>query len=258
MATQNAKMAPAPTEESAPTTDMPLFFREPWVLENKRHATASVSPTTEFSFTKKVNSVPLNAIEFVEVAKHYPIVFSQGETPVAMAVIGLEQENMFVDEAGAWRAGAYIPAYVRQYPFALLEQPTDQRFYLCVDEAASQFHATAVEGAQPIFKEDGTPSELATHALQYCTSYYQQRTISQELCNDLEKHRLLEPYHASVQLQSGRLIQLSGFRMINEAAFNALSDEVFNEFRKKGWLGFIYLALASASNWKQLSDLVTR
>ena len=36
--------------------------------------------------------------------------------------------------------------------------------------------------------------------------------------------------------------------------FNALPEADFNALRSKGWLPFIYLSLASFSNWKQIAD----
>jgi len=58
-------------------------------------------------------------------ARTYPIVFSAAAPTVPFAVVGLrENENLFVDATGNWRDDAYIPAYVRRYPFCLVE--TDQ------------------------------------------------------------------------------------------------------------------------------------
>lgn len=251
-----AKAATAAAPESASgSAELPLYFRQPRLLERVRHATATILPTTDYRFARETNSVPLNAIEFIEAVKSYPIVFSVGEAPVPVAVLGLEQQNLMVDEAGRWRAGDYVPAYARQYPFIFMEQPGDEKFYLCVDEAASQFNAGPVEGGQPLYDAEGKPTELANHALQFCTQYYQHRRMTQNFCADLVSHGLLSPYQTAFNAPGGRQLQLGGFQMVDEAAFNALPEAVFNEFRGKGWLPFIYLALASTSNWKRLADL---
>lgn len=248
----------APEATSTETGGLPLFFQKPALLDNKRHATASIRPTVDYGFAKNVNSVTLNAIEFIEAVKSYPIVFSQGEVPVPVAILGLEQTNQFVGQDGKWLAGHYTPAYVRQYPFIFMSQPNDEKFYLCVDEAAPQFSDKTEEGSNPIYNADGTPSDLANHALQFCTSYYQHRNITEAFCADLAKHKLLSPYSTEVKKADGSSLHLNGFQMINETLFNALSDKVFREFREKGWLPFIYLSLASASNWKRVSDLEIR
>ena len=43
---------------------------------------------------------------------------------VPVAILGLRgAANQFVNSEGAWREGKYIPAYVRRYPFILMESP---------------------------------------------------------------------------------------------------------------------------------------
>ncbi len=249
--TAAAAEQPKPDAES---TGLPLFYSKPVVLDVARHADATVTPITDYSFARKVNSVPVNGIEFIEAAKQYPVVFTLGEQAMPVAVLGLENDNYFVEKDGSWKKGYYVPAYVRQYPFIFFEQPEQERFYLCIDEAAECFHQGASEGGQPLYT-DGKASELSNHALQFCTAYYQHYNITKNLCADLVKHKLLAPFQSEAKLASGKQMHLSGFQMIDETAFNALSDEVFAEFRKKGWLAFIYLALAATSNWKQLIDL---
>lgn len=234
---------------------LPLFFQKPAALEKHRHAKAGLITKPSLAFAGKANSVSLTALEFIEAAKHYPIVFSTAEDATPMAILGLESENYFVTAEGEWTAGAYVPAYVRQYPFILFENAEEKRFFLCVDEKASQFRVEGGEGAVPFFNDDGTPSPLSNQALEFCHSFYQHHGVTRNFVADLKQHNLLVPYQSSVTLKSGRKIVLSGFSMIDEAAFNALSEQVFLEFRTKGWLPFIYLSMASASNWKQLYAL---
>ncbi|MFM9889674.1 MAG: SapC family protein [Rickettsiales bacterium] len=247
--------AQATAQVNQAASELPLYFREPRLLDRVRHAAATILPAVDYRFTRDANSVPLNAIEFIEAVKSYPIVFSVGAEPVPVAVLGLEQRNLMVDGAGQWRTGDYVPAYARQYPFIFMEQAGDDKFYLCVDEAAVQYSEGPAEGGQPLYDAEGKPTELANHALQFCTQYYQHRRMTQNFCADLVAHALLSPYQTAFNAPSGRQLQLSGFQMIDEAAFNALPESVFNEFRSKGWLPFIYLALASTSNWKRLADL---
>ena len=247
--------AKAEEESTARGTGLPLFFQKPAALEKERHAKAGISTQVDLRFAKATNSVMLNAIEFIEAAKYYPIVFTKAETPVALAILGLEQENYFVEADGSWKANAYVPAYVRQYPFILFEQPEDEKFFLCVDEKAPHFRSTGGEGTNDLFNADGTPSAMTSQALEYCSAYYRHNAITKQFVEDLVKHKLLSPYESSMELNSGRKVGISNFLMIDESAVNALSNEVFLEFRKKGWLPFIYLALVSSSNWKQLAQL---
>lgn len=250
MATANPATT-AETQQAAPAS-LPLFFSKPAIIEKERHAHTHLSHTSDISFAKQTNSVPLNTLEFIEASKFYPIVFTADEQSVPVAVLGWEKDNYFVDAQGAWAENHYIPAYIRQYPFIFVQNEQTDRFLLALDEAAANVHEGPTEDAEPLF-ENGEPSSLSKRALEFCTSFYQHMNITRNFCADLKAHKLLSPYSSKATLE-GREMQLNGFLMIDEAAFNALPDETFLEFRKKGWLAFIYLAMASASNWKMLME----
>lgn len=254
-------MAGVKTGTSAKEADdegnLPLFFKRPAVLDKERHATAALSSGELFTFAKPANSVPLNTIEFIEASKHYPIVFTDEASPLPVAILGLEKENYFVDKKGNWLDNAYLPAYVRQYPFMFYQPEGGDRFFLCIDEGAPHFRTKMGEGCAA-FYEKGEPSAMAKRALEFCTAYQQHLHITRNFCKDLVAYKLLTPHSSNVTLASGKKLALHGFSIIDEAAFNALPDEVFLEFRQKGWLAFIYLAMASSSNWKQLVQLADK
>ena len=244
------------TKESANVQNgLPLFFKKPAALEKDRHAKSGLITKPDLRFAKAANSVTITAFEFIEACKFYPIVFTATNDPVPLAILGLEQENYFVDADGKWLNDAYVPAYIRQYPFVFFENAAEKRFYLCVDEKSEQFRAEAGEDAKPFFNEDGTPSSLTSQALDFCNTYHQHHSLTRNFAADLKKHNLLLPYESSFTLKTGRKITLSGFTMIDEKALNQLPEAVFNEFRSKGWLPLIYLAIASTTNWMRLSKL---
>ncbi len=232
---------------------LPLFFIKPAAVEKARHAASGLHMQTDMRFARATNSLAINVLEFIEASKHYPIVFTNNDSPLPLAIVGLEQENYFVNAEGKWLEDHYIPAYVRQYPFILFENAAEKKFFLCVDEKSTHFRANGGEGTSPLFNEDGTPSPMTNQALEFCSTYYRHHMVTRNFTADLKKHNLLAPYNSQMALQSGRQISLAGFQMIDEAAFNALSDEVFLEFRKKGWLPFIDFALGSMSNWRRLA-----
>lgn len=254
--TQKAEApASAPAQPTAPAAGLPLFFRKPHPLDVKRHKQAAIRPGSEFSFARATNSIPLNAIEFLEAVRHYPIVFTMGDNPMPVAIVGLERANYFVQADNSWKPGAYIPAYVRQYPFVFFERPEEKKFYLCIDEGAPHFKSAPEEGALRLYKDDDKPSDITNNALQFCTAFYNHYLITRNFCEDLKNHKLLMPYQSEAKLASGKVMNLAGFQMINEKALNQLPDKVFLEFRRKGWLPFIYFMLASAANWKRLIDI---
>ena len=243
-------------EEGLASTNNPLFFVTPHILDAKRHAKSTLTANEDYRFSKDSNSVPVNGIEFIEAAKYYPIVFSGREDILPAAVLGFEQTNSLIDAAGKWRAGFYVPAYVRQYPFIFFEDPNHERFYLCVDEGSANFSLEGKKDGIAIYNNDGTTAPLGERALEYCTAFYQHHLITINFCSDLVKHDLLVPFQSEAKLANGRTLQINNFKIIDEKKFNELPDNVFAEFRKMGWLPFVYLSLASNSNWKRLLEFV--
>ncbi len=249
---------PSNEKKDAVLPALPMFFREPRPLDAKRHAKAAITPGGDYGFARDTNSILVNTIEFLEAAKSYPIVFTADEKPLPAVIVGLERANYFVQEDGGWKNGHYIPAYVRQYPFLFLERPQENKFYLCIDEGSPQYSPIQGRDKLPLYTPQGKPAPITEQALQFCTAFYQHYAIARHFCDDLKKRDLLMPYHSEARLASGRKLGLSGFQMIDEKALSRLSDKDFLEFRKKGWLPFIYFALASASNWKRLADLANQ
>lgn len=241
--------------EGTSPSGLPLLYKLPTMLDAVRHVQASVRPSSDFSFARPTNSLPLNTIEFIDAAKTYPIVFTDNDLTLPVAIVGLEQQNYFVRPDNSWQEGAYIPAYVRQYPFIFFENTWEKKFYLCVDEAAPHFSATGMEYAHPLYTGSGAPTEFTNNALKFCTAFYQHHLITRNFCADLQEHKLLRPYQSEITLTSGRKTQLSGFLMIDENALNSLPNKTYLSLRDKGWIPFIYLALASTSNWKNLVAL---
>ena len=181
----------------------------------------------------------------------YPIVFTTGDPVVPVAVLGLRgARNQFVEKNGSWRSGAYIPAYIRRYPFILMENPGRLQFTLCIDEASTLL----VDGdVQPLFDGD-TATETTDNALQFCSAYQGQHAFTLEFTAALEKYGLLVENRASVALKSGEQLSLSGFRMVDEEKLTALPDDIFLEWRQRGWIALIYCHLLSIGNWQYLVE----
>ena len=242
--------APAAPQDS----NLPLFFRKPAPLDLKRHAKAGLLPTQDIAFAATTNSIMVNAIEFFEAAKQYPIVFTQGEVPLPVVIVGLEQKNYFVGKDGSWKTGSYIPAYVRKYPFVFMDVPERNEFVLCIDEAASQYKENGGKDAVALYK-DGKPSDMTKNALEFCTAYHNHHQVTRKFCEAVQAAGLLTPTRSDAKLASGREIHLGGFQSIDEKKVNALPDATVLEFFKKGWLPLLYAALMSGANWKKLVDL---
>lgn len=235
---------------------LPMFFRAPLALDPKRHANAGLKAISDLSFAKQTNSIAINAVEFFEAAKHYPIVFTGTDVPMPGIIVGLEQQNYFVDAKGRWKDGTYVPAYVRKYPFLFLDMPEKQQLMLCVDEGAPQFAEKGARDAHPLF-EGEKPSALCSNALEFCKVYHQHYLHTQALGLDLKRANVLEQMQSNTKLDTGREIQLSGFWVVDEKKLAELPDATILDFHKRGVLPLLYAALLSGSNWKKLADIAT-
>lgn len=251
---KNATNPKADKTAAGSSTGLPLFFQRPVPLDLKRHAKAALLPVQDLRFAATTNSILINAVEFFEAAKQYPIVFTQSESPMPAVIVGLEQNNYFVNDKGAWKEGAYLPAYVRKYPFVFMDVPERNEFLLCIDEAAPQYKENGAKDAIPLYK-DNAPSELTRNALEFCTAYHNHHQLTAKFCEDIRAADLLTPTRSDAKLYTGREIHLGGFQAIDDKKVAALSDEKVVEFFKKGWMPLIYAALMSASNWKRLVDM---
>ena len=246
-------MSTASPAEPRPAAELPLFYREPRPLDPARHARAGLVATRSLGFAAKTNSVPLAADEFYIAQAHYPIVFTQGKQPAPVAVVGLANEDNLFVAGGKWRDGAYVPAYVRRYPFVFIRSGDDSKYILAVDEAAEGY---ASDGGQPLF-EGEEPTASTKHALQFCVEFQRQYEIAQAFAAAAEAAGLLTEYRADIR-RGDRVITLSGFRVVDEAKFNGLPDETFLNWRQRGWLALTYAHLMSMRRWDALAALTDK
>jgi hypothetical protein len=163
-----------------------------------------------------------------------------------------ETRNLFVDKAGRWAEGVYIPAYVRRYPFLFFENPKekDTQFILGIDDAAPLLK----EGPQNRLFLNGKPTRVVERALAFCSEYQTNITITRDFCKAVESERLLSDKEAVITLADGRKTRLTGFRVIEEKSFDKLPSKTFLRWRRRGWLHPVYLHLVSIANWAQLID----
>ena len=123
---------------SAPKPKLPMFFNDLVPLNSQNHKGWKSKQFPDVSFLAKQHAIPVTVDELIDAQRHFPIVFSAGDNPVPLALMGLnEGVNTFVDDKGVITQDVYLPAYVRRYPFMLakLQANTDE-LSLCFDPSA--------------------------------------------------------------------------------------------------------------------------
>lgn len=252
-ATDDATAAGGTGTPGALDPRLPLFYTAPQRLDSRRHAGKRMTAGAKLSFARATNSIPLNGIEFLLAVKHYPIVFTATDPALPVAVVGLrERENLHLRADGTWEPGAYVPAYVRRYPFIFLEDRERGQFVLCIDESAETLSETDGE----LLFDGDQPGPAGTRGRDFCTAFQGQAQATRAFADAVAAAGLLVENRAQVVLKDGRAMGVAGFRVIDEAKFNALPDQTILEWRRKGWLPLVYCHLVSTSNWANLVDRV--
>ena len=242
-----AKASTETKPEASEAPQFPLFYKAPRPVEATRHAKSGLVENMDVGFAADANAIPVNIVEFAVAARHYPIVFSTAEPSLPVVVSGLRTgTNAFIGIDNTWARGFYIPAYVRRYPFILMENAEKEQFILCVDEESV---ALTDGGERQLFNDDGKPSELTDRALEFCRAYHGQYEATRQFVAALHEHDLLTENSTEIRLTDDRKIQMQGYKVIDREKFDKLPDDVFLEWRKKNWLPVVYSHLVSLSNW---------
>ncbi|MDP9128018.1 MAG: SapC family protein [Pseudomonadota bacterium] len=233
--------------------NLPMFYTAPRPLDRAKDAQLRISRPTHFRFAARTNAIPLLIDEFPMAAAHYPIVFADGPIPIPAAVVGLQNDtNLFVDKQGRWQNNAYLPAYVRRYPFILMDDTEQKQFVLCIDEGSDMVSSN---GEYALFEND-EPSAFTKSAMEFCAVLRQQGDTTDAFVKSLKDNDLLIPNDAKIDVRDGTQLQLNGFLVINPQKFDALPDDVFIQWRRNGWLGLVYAQLLSSHRWQNLVDLM--
>ncbi len=235
---------------------LPLFYKKPTPLDSKIHGKLALKKNFGLDFTKNVNAVPVNLIELPQVCHAYPIAFSPDDTGTPVAILGIrDRENLFLKSNGEWEEDTYIPAYIRRYPFIFSEMPGNDQLSLCIDMDDAVIDK---KGDQMFFQDDGKPTVLAQNALEFCKSYHAAAQQTIEFGKALAASGILVDRQAEIAIGGGKRITFSGFRIVDEQKLADLDDKIILEWRKKGWLPFIYAHLFSGVQWQRLTRLLNK
>ncbi|PZQ46346.1 MAG: sapC family protein, partial [Micavibrio aeruginosavorus] len=140
-------------------------------------------------------------------------------------------------------------------PTIFSEMPGNDQLSLCIDMEESLIEK---DGEQRFFTDDGKPTTLSQNALEFCKSYHAAAQHTIEFGQALASSGILVDRHAEITVAPGKKINFSGFRIVDEAKLADLDDKLFLEWRKKGWLPFIYAHLFSGAQWQRLTRLLNK
>src|SRR6185369_12788083 len=145
----------------------PKYFSEIVALDKKRDAALTVAPVSDLGFARDEYVLPALVDELPALAACYPVVFTNHETPVMVALTGRTRNN-FIDEKGEWAGESYLPLVIRTYPFAALEDGNGDVVF-CVDR---KYQGIGVKGGKKVFADkQGKLTAFGHHAANFANSY---------------------------------------------------------------------------------------
>jgi len=248
-----AKTSAAPAKDKAAASQTPLFYTKPTLITVDAHKKTGLNKDIGFGFASGANAIPVNLVEFPQLAHYYPIAFARDAVATPVAIVGVRNdENLFVNGKGEWVPNTYIPAYARRYPFILSESTGSEQLSLCIDDANNSLSAKG----EPFFDDANQPSQVSKNALEFCRSYHQAALQTQEFGKVLAAADLLVDRTAEITVKGGQRITFSGFRIVDEAKFNQLPEKTFMEWRQKGYLAGVYAHLFSGLHWGTITRMV--
>ena len=236
-----------------------LFYRNVTAISRDQHRGLKFKPVEGFGFAARTNCLPVAGTEFYQAARCYPILFvseiKNGEQEIApILLVGLDPgHNEYVNKAQQWKIGAYLPAFVRRYPFVLAETPNNSNeFAVCFDRDFEGFSET--EG-QLLINDDGSPSAVLGNAIQFMNGFNQEMARNRHFVEALVRLDLLEKRSAEIRSAAGDLFNLQDFLMVSEDKFAKLKASDLASLHEAGFLGWIFAHLMSLSNLTMLFDM---
>jgi hypothetical protein len=230
---------------TAPQASLPVFYKDLMPLNSRDHASWKSRTTDKAPWLAGFHAVPLTVEEFPQAARHFPIIFSTGDSPVPLALLGLnEGVNVFVDADGKLTENIYIPAYVRRYPFLLAKlTPDSGELSLCFDPTTDL--VGAFDEGNALFDGD-QPSESTKAVLGFCEQFEQAGLKTQAFIDELAKHKLLMDGEVAIQQEgAAQPFIYRGFQMINQEVLREVRGDVLRGWNQSGLLPLIYAHLFS-------------
>jgi len=229
-----------------------FLYEQPELLTRDQHGTLGLSVVERpYDFAKSTRAIPLVAGEISSAQKHYPVAFADMDNPVPLAIVGiLDDVNLFVDENGQWDRWAYIPSYLRRYPFAFATGK-DDHFAIVVDRAA----AVVTDDPQFPFFDGDELSENTQAQIDFCGQYEAERRRTETFGRRLKELELLTPQKAAHRVgDNGDEQPIASYAAVDVNKLNELDRDILQTLHQEGSLAAIFAHLFSLENWNRLLD----
>jgi hypothetical protein len=231
---------------SAPQPQLPLFYKDLTPLNSRDHANYRARTMDRAPWIVGQHAIPLTVDEFALAHRHFPIVFSVGDSPVPLALMGLnENVNVFFDDEGKALEDVYIPAYVRRYPFMLARlDPNSETMSLCFDPQSGLVE----EGDEGNALFDGEqPSQTTNELLDFCQKFEEAGMRTQQFIDEIKSADLLMDGEVAIGRpeEPDKPYVYRGFQMINQEKLVDVRGDKLRSWNQSGLLPLIYAHMFS-------------
>ena len=230
------------------------MFEQLEAMRVDRHGHLRLRKLADYRFAAGESQVPLVFSEMLEAAKHFVIVFPNASPERPVALLGDQRgRNRFVDESGQWKA-AYLPAYLRRYPFtlAMADDGPDDRYAVLLDRSAP--HLSPEEG-EPLF-EGGEPagSGPVADAMAFLQRFQREADAVADHFRPLEEAGVLVERSLDVRRGGEIARRIGGVRVVDRERLAGLNDATLSAWARNGLLEAVHAHLLSLSNLRRLID----
>ncbi|RPF70643.1 SapC family protein [Aurantiacibacter spongiae] len=234
---------------SAPKGNLPVLYKDLVPLNSNEHATWRARSVDKAPWVVNQHAIPLTVEEFPAAQRDFPIVFSAGDRPVPLALMGLNEGiNVFFDDEGAPvdKNAPYIPAYIRRYPFLLakIDQNSDN-LSLCFDPTTDLIGD--FDEGERVFDDDKQPTQHTQALLDFCEKFEQAGNRTQMFMDELKNADLLMDGEIAIQRRDkpNEPFTYRGFKMVNQEKLRELRGDQLRKWNENGLLPLIFAHLFS-------------
>ena len=232
------------------------FYNNILPLNTEEHKDLRLKIDNNFSIFSNTNALPIAGVEFIEASREHAIAFInyQDEGVIPVYILGLrDNENLLLDDENNWKY-RYIPAFVRRYPYIMVEPNEDGNSVVCID--ADYEGINHPDGELIFTQKDGEikPTPQLEAAMDMLKDFNAQLTRTREFTKRLEEYDLLKEISPQINLADGREFSIGGIYTIDEEKLLKLEDEKALTLYRSGEMAWIYNHLASISNLIRLAE----
>ncbi len=211
-------------------------------LTRERHGHLYIERLDNFAYARNINTVYVFCMEFMRVAKEYPIVFSVKTDEIyPVALLGLnEGKNEFLDKEANW-TGEYVPCYIRRYPFILTRREDGGGYEVSIDDGYPGLNKRG--RGVPLFGtvDDGP---MLTEVKDFCTKFQTHIDRTTQFCKRMQELDLLVPLRAPSS-EIANQVDFDGYAVVERQRIWDLDDEVLLDLMKSDTMELLYMHLFS-------------